>query len=220
MLRPIVSVVAAAWLMVWSSGAWAMGLRSFVALPLEKGGIVLRLFNEYNADRDINVLSTSLAYGISGKQTLFLALPYRLSPSGGDRLGNLNVLYRHVVWQVDDDVGTSRLGLLGGAVVPTDSDRDPRVQAGAVATFFRRRYEWDLDVLWVQGLDDAPNAARYDISWQYRLTPATYPEWGAAIKRPGLWYGVPVPGPWDCVRLSPYRWRKAAPCCGCSTNTM
>ena len=186
MLRPAVSVGLAAWLMLSSSGAWAMGLRSFVALPLEKGGTVVRLFDEYNADRDVNVLTTNLAFGISGTQTLFLGLPYRLSPSGPDRLADLNVLYRHIVWQVDDEIGTSRLGLLGGVVIPTDNNRDPRVQAGAVATFFRRRHEWDLDVLWVQGLDDAANAARYDISWQYRLTPATYPDWGVAPE----WDGV------------------------------
>lgn len=186
MLRPNVSVALAAWLMLSSAGARAMGLRSFVALPLEKGGTVLRLFDEYDADRDVNVLTTNLAYGISGTQTLFFALPYRLSPTGGNQLADLNVLYRHIVWQVDDDVGTSRLGLLGGVVVPTDNNRDARVQAGAVATFFRRRHEWDLDALWVQGLDNAPNAARYDISWQYRLTPATYPDWGAATE----WDGV------------------------------
>ncbi len=186
MLRHAVSVVLAAWLLLSSAGAWAMGLRSFVALPLEKGGTVLRLFDEYNADQDVNVLTTNLAYGISGTQTLFLGLPYRLSPSGPDRLSDLNVLYRHVVWQVDDEVGTSRLGLLGGVMVPTDSGRDLRVQVGAVATFFRRRHEWDLDVLWVQGTGNAPNAARYDISWQYRLTPATYPKWGAATE----WDGV------------------------------
>ncbi len=131
MLRRTVTVVVTAWLMVSSSGALGMGLRSFVALPLEKGGTVLRLFGEYNFDRDVNILSTNLAYGISGKQTPFLGLPYRLSPSGGDRLSDLNLLYRHIVWQVDDDIGTSRLGLLGGVVVPTDSDRDLRVQAGA-----------------------------------------------------------------------------------------
>jgi len=127
MLRPAVAVVVAGWLMVSSCGAWAMGLRSFVALPLEKGGIVLRLFDEHNLDSDVNVLTTNLAYGISGKQTLFFGLPYRLSPAGPDRLSDLNVLYRHVVWQVDDEVGTSRLGLLGGVVVPTDSDRDLHV---------------------------------------------------------------------------------------------
>ena len=85
------------------------------------------------------------------------------------------------------DALEARLKLMHkGVVVPTDNDRDLRVQAGAVATFFRRRHEWDLDALWVQGTGNAPNAARYDISWQYRLTPATYPEWGAATE----WDGV------------------------------
>ena len=60
--------------------------------------------------------------------------------------------------------GTSRLGLLGGVVIPTDSDRDARLQAGAVATFYRQRHEWDLDALWIEGLGDANDSARYDIS--------------------------------------------------------
>ena len=185
-MRRTVSLVAAAWLLGLSPDAVAMGLRSFVALPLEKGGVVLRLFDQHNLSEDVNVLTTSLAYGIGRKQTLFFALPYRVSPSGSDRTGDLSVLYRHTVWQVDDTAGTSRLGLLGGGVVPTDSDRDGRLQVGAVATFYRRRHEWDMNVLWVQGLDNAPHAARYDISWQYRLTPASYPEWGVGSE----WDGV------------------------------
>lgn len=185
-MRRTVSLVAAAWLLGLSPDAVAMGLRSFVALPLEKGGVVLRLFDEQNLSENVNVLTTSLAYGISRKQTLFFGLPYRVSPSGSDRTGDLSVLYRHTVWQVDDTAGTSRLALLGGGVVPTDSDRDGRLQVGAVATFYRRRHEWDMNVLWVQGLGNAPNAARYDISWQYRLTPASYPEWGVGSE----WDGV------------------------------
>ena len=185
-MRRTVSLVAAAWLLGLSPDAVAMGLRSFVALPLEKGGVVLRLFDQHNLSEDVNVLTTSLAYGISRKQTLFFGLPYRVSPSGSDRTGGLSVLYRHTVWQVDDAAGTSRLALLGGGVVPTDSDRDGRLQVGGVATFYRRRHEWDLNVLWVQGLGNAPNASRYDISWQYRLTPASYPEWGVGSE----WDGV------------------------------
>lgn len=181
-----VSVTATIWLLLLNSVAMAMGLRSFVALPLEKGGVVLRLFDQQNLSQETNVLTTSLAYGISGKQTIFFALPYRLSPSGGERTGDVSILYRHTVWQVDDDAGTSRLALLGGGVVPTDSDRDGRLQAGAVATFYRRRFEWDLNVLWVQGLGNAPNTARYDISWQYRLAPTNYPEWGIKSE----WDGV------------------------------
>ena len=185
-MRPAVRVMLAAWLMVLSTSIWAMGLRSFVALPLEKGGTVLRLFAERNVDTDTDVLTTSVAYGISGKQTLLFGLPYRLSPGGSDRTGDLNVLYRHIVWQVDNRDGTSRLGLLGGAVLPTESKRDGGLQVGAVATFYRRRYEWDLDFLWVKGLNDAADSARYDVSWQYRITPAVYPKWGIASE----WDGV------------------------------
>lgn len=173
-------------LLIWSGTASAMGLRSFVALPLEEGGIVLRAIAERNTDRDIDLLTTNLAYGISGKQTLFFQLPYRLSPGGADRTGDLGVLYRHITWQDDTDTGTSRLGLLGGAVLPTDSERDGQIQAGAVATFFRKRYEWDLDVLYRMGYDTARDSARYDISWQYRLSPANYPKWGIASE----WDGV------------------------------
>lgn len=172
-----ISLLALATLLV-PTLAVAMGLRSFVALPLEKGGTVLRLFAERNTDRDVDMLTAELAYGLGGTQTLFFGLPYRLSPTGSDRTGDLSALYRHIVWQVDDDVGTSRLGLLGGAVLPTESSRDGQLQAGAVATFFRRRYEWDLDLLYQKGLDQALESGRYDISWQYRLAPATYPEWG------------------------------------------
>lgn len=160
------------------SDASAMGIRSFVALPLEEGGTVLRLFGERNLDQERSVLTTNLAYGVSAKQTLFFGVPYRLSSGAGDRLGDVSGLYRYTAWQVDNLEGTSRLGLLGGVVVPTDGDRDPGVQAGAVATFFRHRYEWDLDVLWVEGLGDRKDRARYDIAWQYRLFPAEYPDWG------------------------------------------
>lgn len=38
--------------------------------------------------------------------------------------------------------------------------------------------ERDLDALWIEGLNDATNQARYDTAWQYRLDPAVYPEWG------------------------------------------
>lgn len=156
----------------------AMGIRSFVALPLEKGGTVLRFLGVRNIDKDIDTISTNVAYGLSGNQTLFLGLPYRLSPAGNNRRGDLSLLYRHTTWQVDTQEGTSRFALLGGAVLPTESERDGAVQAGAVATFFRQRYEWDLDVLWQQGLDKRPDTGRYDIAWQYRLSPESYPEWG------------------------------------------
>lgn len=156
----------------------AMGLRSLVALPVDKGGKVVRVQYLHNTDTNTDVLVTNVAYGLSGKQTLLFGLPYRLSPTGADRTGDLGVLYRRIIWQDDTTSGTRRLGLLGGAVIPTESDRDPRLQAGVVATFFEGRTEWDIDALWIQGLDAATNRARYDIAWQYRISPAEYPDWG------------------------------------------
>jgi len=64
-------------LLVYTLDVNAMGIRSFVALPLEKGGTVLRLLAVRNTDKNIDVLSTNVAYGLSGNQTLFFGLPYR-----------------------------------------------------------------------------------------------------------------------------------------------
>lgn len=163
-----------------SQNSFAMGLRSFVALPVDKGGQVLRIQLLRNFDTDTDRAIASLAWGLSGRSTLLFGLPYRLSPGGTDQLGELSVLYRHTAWQRDAPGTTSRLAWLGGAVVPTDSNRDLAVQVGAVATFYRGRFEWDLDVLYQAGQGDRPNSGRYDISWQYRLTPAEFPEWGLA----------------------------------------
>ena len=171
-------LIFAAFLVTLSQAGLAMGLRSFVALPVEKGGQVLRVQLLRNFDADIDRAIASLAWGISGRSTLLFGLPYRLSPGGSDQLGNLSVLYRHTVWQVDAPGTTSRLAWLGGIVIPTDGNRDAAVQAGAVATFYRGRYEWDLDVLYQAGQGDRPDSGRYDISWQYRLTPTEFPEWG------------------------------------------
>ena len=173
--------------------ACAMGLRSFVALPLDQGGSVLRLFAERNDDANADGLTTEFAYGVRYDQTLILGLPYRLSPAGADRTGDLSLLYRYTAWREDRPDGTSRLGLLGGAVLATDAARDHRAQAGAVVTFYRNRHEWDLDFLWIDGLGKTPDAARYDVSWQYRLSPAVYPAWGigsqwnAVLELGGRW---------------------------------
>lgn len=156
----------------------AMGLRSFVALPVEQGGRVVRTLVERNTDEDIDTLFLNGAYGLSGRQTLLLELPYRLSQSGKDRVGDLSVLYRQITWQDDTIAGTRRLGLLAGGVIPSDSNRDPALQAGFVTTVYRGRSEWDLDALYLLGLADRSDEARYDLSVQYRLIPAQYPDWG------------------------------------------
>ena len=155
-----------------------MGLRSFVALPINKGGVVTRFVFDEIPETNNKRLTSNLAYGIDGKQTFFLAAPYRLSSGEGDRLGDIDMLYRNIVWQDLDSINPTRIGLLVGAAIPTESDRDPKASAGFVVTHAKERNEWDVDALWQQGIDDAPNTLRYDISWQYRIYPKEYPEWG------------------------------------------
>ncbi len=162
--------------------AHAMGLRAFVALPVDKGGSVARLQIERNLDDDSNLAVANLALGISAKQAILLGLPYRLSPAGTGRVGDLGLLYRHIVWQNDFANGTRRIGLLGGVVVPGDSGRNPALQAGLVSTWYRNRHEWDIDLLYRAGLGQRPDSGRYDLSWQYRLSPANYPDWGVTAE--------------------------------------
>lgn len=155
-----------------------MGLRSFVALPVEKGGAVIRVVGVHNTDLESDNLTVNLAYGMGPQHTLLFGLPYRLSPSGGDRVGDVSVLHRYIIRQNDRPEGTHRVGLLGGAIIPTDADRDGALQAGIVATVYRDRHEWDADLLYRTGLDDRFDSGLYDLSWQFRLTPVEYPDWG------------------------------------------
>jgi len=166
--------------------AQAMGLRSFVALPVNKGGLVLRFQYFHNVDTDRDVAFANAALGLSGKDTLLLGVPYRVSPSGDDRLGDFSALYRRTLWQEDGAFKTSRFALLAGAVLASDSNRDGALQLGGVATFYRDRNSFDIDALYRSGLGSRPDDGRYDISWQYRLAPGEYPEWGF----PKEWYSV------------------------------
>ena len=165
-------------LLVLSTSSFAMGIRSLVALPLEQEGMVFRLQDIDNLDSDKNMVIGNFAYGITGSQTLLLGFPYRLTPGGTNRSGDLSVLYRYTAWQHDFAQGTYRLGLLGGGLVPTNNSSDGGAQAGAVATFYHGRHELDVDGLWGHGFGRSPNVARYDLAYQYRLTPAEYPETG------------------------------------------
>lgn len=159
-----------------TGNATSMGLRSLVALPVEKGGGVIRFSLVHSKEADS--LISSVAYGLSNKQTLLFGLPYRLSPSGNNRQGDLSFLYRHISYQKDTSSGTDRLGLLAGAVVSTKSETDPAVQAGFVFTHFKNRNEIDIDAVYQVGLQNRLDSGRYDISWQYRLSPQKRPDWG------------------------------------------
>ena len=159
-----------------TGNAFSMGLRSLVALPVEKGGGVVRFSLVHSKEADS--LISSAAYGLSNKQTLLFGLPYRLSPSGNNRQGDLSLLYRHISYQKDTSSGTDRLGLLGGVVIPTKNETDPAVQAGFVFTHFKNRNEIDIDAVYQVGLKNRLDSGRYDISWQYRLSPQERPDWG------------------------------------------
>lgn len=157
-----------------------MGLRSLVALPVDKGGTVVRFTLQSTEEEERDTFITSAAYGISANQTLLLGLPYRIEPADEDRTGDLSVLYRHIVWRKDYLEGTDRLGLLLGTLLPSQSENDSAVQAGLVFTHFKNRNEIDGDLVYRFGNDDRRDRARYDLSWQYRLGPARRPAWGLA----------------------------------------
>lgn len=154
-----------------------MGLRSFVALPVEKEGAVIRLAVEHTQDADTNIFTTRIAYGFSAKQALLFSLPYRLSPAGNNRQGDVSALYRHILWQEDSQSGTDRFALLGGGIIPTENDRDAAAQAGFVFTHFKNRHEIDIDILYQVGIDQRPDSGLYDLSWQYRISPDERPDW-------------------------------------------
>lgn len=155
-----------------------MGLRSLVALPVEKGGSVVRFSLQSAEEEEIDSFITNAAYGISAEQTLLFGLSYRIEPAGEERTGDLSALYRHIVWRTDYREGTDRLGLLLGALLPSQSENDPATQAGLVFTHFKNRNEIDGDLIYRFGNGDRLDDARYDLSWQYRLSPARRPAWG------------------------------------------
>jgi hypothetical protein len=158
----------------------AMGLRSLVALPVNKGGSVLRFLSDFNIDSDRTVLFSSFAYGLSGTQAILFGLPYGLSTANDERLGDFSALYRRTLWQKDTAVGTNRLAFLGGFVLATGSNRDDAAQAGLVFSHFKDRHEIDINALFQRGFAHRPDSGRYDFSWQYRINPTVLPDWGIA----------------------------------------
>lgn len=164
----------------------AGGLRSLVALPLEPGGIITRIqVLKWSSPDDMTVAGTVM-YGLTTNQTLILRAPYQDVEGGNDGFGYLTGLYRHTIYQRDEPSATRRMALIGGFRVPTDSSLDPQVSAGLVTTIYRGRSEWDVDFVWMEALGQSGNNGRYDVSWQYRLTPVEYPEWGI----PSEWQSV------------------------------
>lgn len=166
--------------------AQATGLRNIVALPVDRGGAVLRAVVEHNNDRDSTLARVGLALGLHARHTLLLGLPWRISDGPGPRTGDVSLLYRPTVLQKDFPAGTHRVAPLLGAFIPTDKARDERLQAGAVYTWYQNRGQFDVNALWFTGTGNAPDGGRYDIAFDWRLAPAQYPEWG----RPMEWHGI------------------------------
>ncbi len=171
-------VLISAHLVGLSERATAMGLRSFVALPVEKEGGVLRLSFEKNNSPEEERFIVSAAYGLSHQQALLFSLPYRFSSETVRSNAELSFLYRHTVWQEDRWSGTSRLSLLAGVVVPLEGVKDEALQSGFVFTYFKDRYELDIDALYQPGTGQRRDSGRFDLSWQYRLAPEQRPNWG------------------------------------------
>jgi len=188
------------WLLVlgwiFSNTIYAMGIRSLVALPVEKGAAVVRLALNHDQQTDSTLLTTSAAYGLNPRQTLLMALPYRVSPSGKNRQGDGSVLYRHITWQHDHLQGTDRLGVLAGVLVPGQTNSDNALQSGFVFSRFINRHEIDLGALYQTGMNERADSGRYDMSWQYRLLPAQHADWGVA---PELFSVVELNGRWQQV---------------------
>lgn len=166
--------------------AHAGGIRSLVALPLEPGGIVGRLQLVGSSSPNNVTVAGTVIYGLTTRQALIINVPYKKLEFGDDGFEYVTALYRGMVYQRDAPNATRRIAVIGGLRLPTDSKLDPQIAAGLVATVYRQRSEWDFDLVWMEGLGRSGNNARYDVSWQYRLSPAEYPEWG-------------IPAEWESV---------------------
>jgi hypothetical protein len=160
-----------------SMPAQATGVRSFVALPVEDGGVVVRALGGFQDDRALTTLGLSGAYGITAKDTLLVGLPLRSLAAGPDMHGPTSVLYRRTLWQRDAPEGTSRFASLVGLTVPVEGGQASQIQVGGVYTYYRDRTQWDVDAIWRPERSGMPASGRYDIAWDFRLSPAEYPDW-------------------------------------------
>lgn len=180
-------------LLLLAQASWALGLRTFVAVPVAKGDWILRALNANNFDSKVNVQEFAAVYGLDNRNTFFVIQPTRLHPSGPNRTGDLNLLYRYTLFTNDRENGTTRLGVLAGGLIATSSNSNGGAQAGLVGTHFSGRNEIDADVIYKEGFGRSLNTTRYDLSWQYRIFPSEYPDddlpssWNTVLEYNGRW---------------------------------
>jgi hypothetical protein len=193
----------------------AAGINTDVALPVRQGGFVLRTQvrllgaddDPSSLDREVRVwvVPAVVVYGATVRTTVFGIVPYLSQrvelTEGGRRLtdraegtGDLLFLVRRTVRARDAIQRTSRLGLLGGVELPSGSDafssHATDFLLGGVYTLQDGRHEVDADLTWKvngegRGVDPG-DEYRADLAYQFRLTPAVWPDRGS----PSQVYGV------------------------------
>jgi hypothetical protein len=187
---------------------FGLGLRAFVAVPLAKGDWMLRELYMNNDTAKMEVMMTAVGYGITAKDMIMVMAPAVVKPAKNPSISNVTVLYRRTLFQKDTADTTLRLGLLAGADIATSSTVTTSgnsattknlygaTDAGLVATYFKGRNQFDVDYLYKVGEQSRINSYQYDTSWQYRLSPAEFSEWGlghminAVVEYSGRWNNV------------------------------
>ena len=81
--------------------SFSLGLRSMVAVPIAEGDFVFRMMNNSLNKPYMDALGFGLAYGLPNDGALFIGMPYRLTPAGPNRTGNVSALYRYIIKRED-----------------------------------------------------------------------------------------------------------------------
>lgn len=207
-------------LMLACASAAAAPINTDTALPVHQGELLwreqVRFLKAEDATRDLEVIAVPsvLVYGFTEKFALIGIAPYldkTFKAGGVERgdhgLGDVTLLGRYQVFQLDRPGETFRAQLLGGLKLPTgeDDERDtlgrlPQpLQLGSgsydpivagVFTWQRLRWQTDFDVVYkinTKANDfQFGNTLSHDAAFQYRLWPWRLPERGV----PHFVYGV------------------------------
>lgn len=188
------------------SGALAAGINTDVALPVRKGGFVLRSQIRWlrgNDNLNVVAIPNVLVYGATPDLSLFTIVPYIFrdeeftDSSSGNRvenddngIGDTTFLARYTVYSRDYPTGTTRFALLGGIKLPTgDDDLEPITTdsldfpLGLVATAsWGFRHEVDADLVYRINTEaddfERGDDLVYDLAYGFRVYPWTLPEFG------------------------------------------
>ncbi len=200
--------------------ARAAAINTDTALPVHQGEFLwreqVRFLKAEDSSRDLEVIAVPsvFVYGFTEKFALIGIVPYlnkTLKMGGAERgdngLGDMTLIGRYQVFQMDRPGETFRGQLLSGLKFPTGRDdesdslgRLPQpLQLGSgsydpvvagVFTWQRLRWQADFDVAYKINTEANGfrfgNTLAHDAAFQYRLLPWTLPEQGV----PSFVYGV------------------------------